>query len=476
MSNLNVQSSPTGAASPPAGSAPTTVFAHAGDRLGDVARRYGVSEQALRNANPGLPNPDHLLAQQRLQLPTGDEASPVPTLQKPPGRCTEDLDAARQAWSDKGVLGRMASPQTGWGESYEINDARIFRRECEALPATVPQEELTKRQQALQDHFNGVRPLPPEQSLKLRKEVQILEKSYGKAQAQPPLSPAEKSFQETRDLRFQNDLAMGVIGPFAALPGLATRALGGTEQQVSGAVNAGVQVMEVAGAHLSAKGQKAAVEAATTPVRPATIVQVAPAVPKPTAVVPRSPEPPAPPGRPSALPPPPAAPATATAIAATGAAAAHPPTTVITPEMERKILWGQQKINKLGNPSNDIIGAHGGGITNKHPDFAVQTLRVNADGSRDVKLVKQLPNGNASRMKTRSLFPEHWTDAQSIQAVRTTAETPAIATRPDGRSLHQATIDGVKVEVIKNGPTVEAGYATGSVGFQSAKKFLTGSN
>jgi len=51
-----------------------------------------------------------------------------------------------------------------------------------------------------------------------------------------------------------------------------------------------------------------------------------------------------------------------------------------------------------------------------------------------------------------------------------------IATRPDGRSLHQATIDGVKVEVIKNGPTVEAGYATGSVGFQSAQKFLTGSN
>ncbi len=48
-----------------------------------------------------------------------------------------------------------------------------------------------------------------------------------------------------------------------------------------------------------------------------------------------------------------------------------------------------------------------------------------------------------------------------MSAVRATGNGPALATRSDGASLHQTTVNGVKVEVIKVGDRVTAGYPCG---------------
>ncbi|SFU80309.1 filamentous hemagglutinin [Polaromonas sp. YR568] len=151
-------------------------------------------------------------------------------------------------------------------------------------------------------------------------------------------------------------------------------------------------------------------------------------------------------------------------------------TTVITPEMETKILFGERVINASGSPTNRVIGAHGGEITNANPNYAVEVLSVNADGTRNAKLVTQFSDGNLSNIKTSTLFPEGWTRAESIGAVKQVGDMLPVATRADGATLYQSTINGVKIEVIKVGSNVTAGYPVGSRGFQTTTYFLTGKN
>ncbi|WP_409284088.1 DUF637 domain-containing protein [Pseudomonas protegens] len=135
--------------------------------------------------------------------------------------------------------------------------------------------------------------------------------------------------------------------------------------------------------------------------------------------------------------------------------------TLIPSEMEQKILYGERKVTPSGNPKNEIIGAHSSEISNSHPDYAVEVLSTNVDGTRNAKLVTQFADGNVSKIKTSTLFPASWTDAQTMSAVRATGNSPALATRSDGASLHQTTVNGVKVEVIKVGDRVTAGYPCG---------------
>lgn len=44
-------------------------YARAGESIGDVAHRVGAPAQAVKDANPDLANPDHLLAGQRVKIP-----------------------------------------------------------------------------------------------------------------------------------------------------------------------------------------------------------------------------------------------------------------------------------------------------------------------------------------------------------------------------------------------------------------------
>ncbi|WP_277761777.1 EndoU domain-containing protein [Pseudomonas sp. A34-9] len=139
--------------------------------------------------------------------------------------------------------------------------------------------------------------------------------------------------------------------------------------------------------------------------------------------------------------------------------------------MEQKILYGQRVV-KNGNGTKKIIGGHSGFIDNLHPDFAVEVVSTYADGSRQVKFVTQFEDGTLSNIKKSTLFPESWTDAQTINAVKLVGDTKPVATRTsDGASLYQSTVNGVKVEVIKVGDNVTAGYPCGA-GCASAQSFM----
>ena len=102
--------------------------------------------------------------------------------------------------------------------------------------------------------------------------------------------------------------------------------------------------------------------------------------------------------------------------------------TIVSSEMEAKILYGQRKLNGQGNPSNRLIGANSGKISNANERFAVETLSVNADATRNVKLITQFEDGNVSRIKSSTLFPENWGDADVMSAVNYTGSTAPLAT------------------------------------------------
>jgi len=146
--------------------------------------------------------------------------------------------------------------------------------------------------------------------------------------------------------------------------------------------------------------------------------------------------------------------------------------TIITPEIEKKILLGQRVINADGIPTNRLIGAHSGLIDNANPNYAVEVLSVNADKTTTVKLLTQFEDGNLSKIKTSTLFPKAWSDVDILDAVKSAGNTIPIAIRTtDGAALFQATVNGVKVEVVKIGNSVTAAYPCGR-GCTSAAAFL----
>lgn len=121
----------------------------------------------------------------------------------------------------------------------------------------------------------------------------------------------------------------------------------------------------------------------------------------------------------------------------------------LSPEMEEKILYGQRKLNANGQETNRIIGGHGANISNLHPDYAVEVLAENSDGTRLVKFIKQFSDGSVSRMKKSTLFPDGWTDDDIISSVKKVASGKPVASRAsDGASLYISEIKGVKIELI----------------------------
>ncbi|MEQ5317453.1 VENN motif pre-toxin domain-containing protein [Providencia vermicola] len=135
----------------------------------------------------------------------------------------------------------------------------------------------------------------------------------------------------------------------------------------------------------------------------------------------------------------------------------QPNITVISPEIETKILAGQ----RVGN-SNKLIGGHSPSVNNENPNYAVETIKLNPDGTRVVKFTTQFPDGNLSKIKTSTLFPEHWSDKSIIDSVNKIGNSKAIGQRSStGETLHRGIINGVEIDVIKKGNQVTAGYPVG---------------
>jgi Bacterial EndoU nuclease len=143
------------------------------------------------------------------------------------------------------------------------------------------------------------------------------------------------------------------------------------------------------------------------------------------------------------------------------------PTSVATskkasPATEQKILYGKRKTKPDGTATNELIGAHSPAVKND-PNFAVEESRRNPDGTTDVKLTKQFPDGNLAKLKNSTLAPDTWSDAKILKTANDVADTAPVMTRAaDGATLHRATVDGVQWEVIKDGGgEIVSSYPTG---------------
>ncbi|WP_199780412.1 VENN motif pre-toxin domain-containing protein, partial [Cronobacter malonaticus] len=133
------------------------------------------------------------------------------------------------------------------------------------------------------------------------------------------------------------------------------------------------------------------------------------------------------------------------------------PITTVSPEVEAKILSGQ----RVGS-SNKLIGGHSPLINNGNKNYAVESINLNPDGTRVVKFITQFPDGNLSKIKTSTIFPDSWSDKNIINSVNKIGNSPAIGQREaTGETLHRGVINGVEIDVIKKGNQVTAGYPVG---------------
>jgi hypothetical protein len=133
--------------------------------------------------------------------------------------------------------------------------------------------------------------------------------------------------------------------------------------------------------------------------------------------------------------------------------------------MREKILYGERvpNPNSPGGLSNKLIGAHSPRIKNR-PDFDVQVISNNADGTTTVKLVKEFPDGSISKIKKSTLAPDSWSDDKIIDVTNQVASSPpvAISSRGDGSTLHRQIVHGVEWEVIKDASgNITSSYPTG---------------
>lgn len=92
-------------------------------------------------------------------------------------------------------------------------------------------------------------------------------------------------------------------------------------------------------------------------------------------------------------------------------------------------------------------------------------IKTNPDGTQNVKLIKQYDDGNVSNIKSSTLYPDAWSDEKITNSVRYVGQNPKVATRvSDGATLHKGSVDGVEIDVIKQGEDVISGYPTGGSG------------
>ncbi|EDN9143902.1 transposase [Listeria monocytogenes] len=146
----------------------------------------------------------------------------------------------------------------------------------------------------------------------------------------------------------------------------------------------------------------------------------------------------------------------------------HKSKSILTSQMEAKILEGQRK-----GATNGINGGHSSDINNNNPNFATETVKVNQDGTKVIKFTKQFPDGNISKIKTSTIFPEDWSDKDIIDSILKVSNSTAIGQRKiDGLTLHRGKIDGGEIDVIKKGNEIISGYPVGgkpTPGFETIK-------
>ncbi|NWK68217.1 EndoU domain-containing protein [Bacillus paramycoides] len=105
-------------------------------------------------------------------------------------------------------------------------------------------------------------------------------------------------------------------------------------------------------------------------------------------------------------------------------------------------LLGQRK-----NPNkNEIIGGHSSNINNSHPNYATETIKVNPDGTKDIKYTTQFPEGKLAKIKNSTIFPESWSDKKILDSITDIGNSSPLSIRGrDGATFHREIIDGVEI-------------------------------
>jgi hypothetical protein len=174
--------------------------------------------------------------------------APPKMLKRKPGRCSEPLEQAKKEHAAKGLGERIliGMQDASLVPKHELY-GRLFKSECERWPDQIPESFLDEQRQRLIDHQTGKNPLPPEESLRLRRDVSTLEDIYRPGpRFEAGLSAQEQAWLDARNLRNTNSLEIALLGPIFGGLGAATRMLGGSEQQVAAANQAGAIVFDLA--------------------------------------------------------------------------------------------------------------------------------------------------------------------------------------------------------------------------------------
>ena len=129
-------------------------------------------------------------------------------------------------------------------------------------------------------------------------------------------------------------------------------------------------------------------------------------------------------------------------------------TSVISPDMEQKILWAMLK-----DPSKrELIGGHSPRIVSKQ-EYIITQFLMNEDGTADVRFKMKLQDGAVSKTKHSTLFPSTWSDEYVLSAIKYVGDMTPIQTREsDGATIHVGIVNGLKIMVVKIGDDVKAGY------------------
>lgn len=81
---------------------------------------------------------------------------------------------------------------------------------------------------------------------------------------------------------------------------------------------------------------------------------------------------------------------------------------------------------------------------------AVKKLSINQDDTKNIKFVKELKDGNISKIKKSTVFPDSWSEKEIVNAINQAGDSTIIATRArDGVSFHRQIINGVEIDLIK---------------------------
>ncbi len=187
-----------------------------------------------------------------------------PMLRRRPGICSERYEREKAAfdklpWYERLFIGNGRDARLEPTDA--LQSAKTFQRACEQMPEEIPKSALDEKLQQLSDHYSGKNPLPPEQSLELKRRTSFLQDVYTPGPRwENSISGAESAWLSEQNLRFGNSLGIALLGPLFGAPGAATRVLGGSEQQVAAANQVGAAAFDMAAAHVGLGGKKPAPE------------------------------------------------------------------------------------------------------------------------------------------------------------------------------------------------------------------------